>query len=218
MRLTDYIGDDHIVINDVKTPVDLSFDNVLRNYELAQDKEVDDLTMIEIMFSNFIPECELDLNLQEKSDVIDVIFNEMVAKDDLKEKKLEDEENDSEEDDEQEENKKTHDFVKDAELIYASFLYDFKIDLFTVQGKLHWKKFIALLNNLSDESPFKKVVHIRLKKIPKQTKHNKDEIKNLRKLKRFYALEDEKTPQQRIDGALDTLSHAFMGSNRAGDK
>lgn len=215
MRLTDYIGDEFITINDQRYDIDLSFDNVLRSYELAKDDSVDSLAVIDIMFNNLVVDCDQEIDFEEKRDIVDFIFNNIIAKDDIREKEKTDEE-ETEED--QKTEQKTHDFVKDAEFIYASFLYDYKIDLFDMQGRLHWSKFVALLNNLSDDSPFKKVVHIRVKKIPKQTKHNKEEIANLKRLKRFYSLDDETTPEERIDSALTTLGSAFMGAKKGGNK
>lgn len=215
MRLTDYIGDDDfIMINGIKYTLDFTFDTILRVYEMGQDKSIDDFAMIELMFDNLVVDCDLDLDLQEKSDIVDAILNKKLAKETIKDQNEEQEEG-------QEENieteNRTHDFVQDAELIYASFLRDYKMDLFEQQGKLHWTKFIALLNNLSDDSPFKKVVHIRVKKLPKQTKYNKEEIANLKRLKRFYSLDGEKTPEERIDSALTTLGSAFMGAKKGGN-
>lgn len=215
MRLTDYIGDDDfIMINGIKYTLDFTFDTILRVYEMAQDKSIEDFAMIESMFNNLVVDCDLDLDLQEKSDIVDAILNEKLAKETIKDQNEGQEEG-------QEENleteNRTHDFVQDAELIYASFLRDYRMDLFKQQGKLHWTKFIALLNNLSDDSPFKKVVHIRVKKLPKQTKYNKEEIANLKRLKRYYSLDGEKSPDERIDKALTTLGSAFMGAKKGGN-
>ncbi|MEE0944880.1 MAG: Gp15 family bacteriophage protein [Clostridia bacterium] len=53
-------------------------------------------------------------------------------------------------------------FSKDEELIYASFLSDYGIDL--SKEKLHWWRFLALLKNLSSESALMKVAQIRAAK------------------------------------------------------
>lgn len=52
-------------------------------------------------------------------------------------------------------------YQKDAEAIYASFLFDYKIDLIDQQDKLRWEKFRALFNNLSAKSPIMRIVNIR---------------------------------------------------------
>src|SRR5690625_1778678 len=86
--------------------------------------------------------------------------------------------------------KKTHDLVQDAEYIYASFMHTYKIDLFEMQGKLHWKKFKALLNGLSEDTIFSRIVGIRTAELP-TGKGMQKEREQLRKLKEHYALKDE---------------------------
>ena len=53
------------------------------------------------------------------------------------------------------------DFEYDAEEIYASFMQAYQMDLVEQQGKLHWFKFKALLSGLPDETPIKRLMHIR---------------------------------------------------------
>jgi len=106
--------------------------------------------------------------------------------------------------------KKTWDIEKDAELIYASFLFDYKMDLFEQHGKLHWRKFIALLNGLSEDSPFMQVIRIRTMEIPKPNKYNAKERETIRKLKRLYALDQEPSG---IDSAFDAVARR-LGKGR----
>ena len=83
---------------------------------------------------------------------------------------------------------KTFDFVQDAELIYAAFYQAYGIDLIEQQGKLHWWKFLALLNGLPSDTRFSEIVSIRTRPIPAPNKYNEQERQNLMKLKREYAL------------------------------
>jgi len=55
--------------------------------------------------------------------------------------------------------KRLFDFSQDAEAIYASFLYDYGIDLNCTD--MHWHQFLALFRNLSPDSPFMRVVALR---------------------------------------------------------
>lgn len=55
--------------------------------------------------------------------------------------------------------KNMFDFTEDAELIFASFLSDYGIDL--TNETMHWHKFLSLLKSLSAESSFMRVVSIR---------------------------------------------------------
>lgn len=75
----------------------------------------------------------------------------------------------------------------DAELIYASFMQAYGIDLIDQQGKLHWYKFQALLAGLPEETKFRQVVSIRMWEKPKKSD---SEEKRMRELKKIYALPD----------------------------
>lgn len=80
------------------------------------------------------------------------------------------------------------DFNEDGEYIYASFMGDYGIDLVDAQGKLSWKKFIALFQGLSDKSKIREIMRIRQMKIPKYDGKNSEQIKEIQELKSFYAL------------------------------
>lgn len=197
MRLTDRF-DDSITIDGKDYALDLSFDNVLRIYELKDDDEIDNYTKIEYMFEMLVIGGEsLDLSIEQKSMIIERIFDMFIN---VKSKY----ESYSETSEQQEvREKKIWDINKDAELIYASFLFDYQIDLFEQQGKLHWRKFVALLNGLSENSPFMQVVKIRTMEVPKANKYNAKERETIRKLKRIYALEQEPSG---IDSAFDAVA------------
>lgn len=84
---------------------------------------------------------------------------------------------------------KVFDFEQDAELIYASFLYDYGIDLQVAD--LHWHKFLTLFKNLSKESPFMRVVSIR--SVDLSMVKDADVKKEIRKKQRFFALEQKQS-------------------------
>lgn len=50
-------------------------------------------------------------------------------------------------------------FAKDEELIYASFLMQYKIDL--TDAQMHWWKFLALFRNLGKDTPIMQVATLR---------------------------------------------------------
>src|SRR5690606_2299127 len=74
-------------------------------------------------------------------------------------------------------------FKQDAPYIHASFMADYGIDLFEKQGKLHWEKFKSLLDGLSEESIFKRIIHIRTCELPsgKGTSKQREHMKKLKK-------------------------------------
>lgn len=80
------------------------------------------------------------------------------------------------------------DFEYDSEYIYSSFMLDYGIDLIDVQGKLSWKKFIALFEGLSEKTKICEVMRIRSMEIPQFNGHNQKQIQEIQELKSYYAL------------------------------
>lgn len=80
------------------------------------------------------------------------------------------------------------DFEYDGEYIYASFMLDYRIDLIREQGKLPWRKFIALFQGLSENTKIREVMKIREMKIPAYNGKNSGEIQQIQQLKSYYAL------------------------------
>ncbi|NIK12876.1 Gp15 family bacteriophage protein [Alkalibacillus almallahensis] len=208
MRLTERFQD-VLWIDANEYQLDLSFDNILRIHELKDDLEIDDKTRIELMFQMLVGS-DLDLTLEQKVETIEYIFSEFVTKEKVQEKA--DTEDSSEE---TEQNKpKSYDLNKDADYIFASFFMDYGIDLIEKQGALHWRKFIALLNGLSEKTPFMQVIKIRTMEVPKANKHNQEERKRIKKLKRIYALERDEEDGNQV---FDDMVNAFGGRPEGGE-
>lgn len=198
MRLTDRFEGDYITIDGFNYELDFSFDNILRIYELKEDNTINDRDKIEIMFDMLIIDCDINLNIKQKSDIIEYILNKLLSKDNIEENNINE--------DNQEKPKKEYDFIIDAELIYASFLFDYNIDLIDMQDKLHWNKFIALFNSLSDKTPFIKIVQIRVMEIPAPNKYNQKERQKIIRLKQQYSLE-----KNNINRSLDKAANFLRG-------
>lgn len=75
-------------------------------------------------------------------------------------------------------------FTQDEELIYASFLSEYGINL--AKDKLHWWRFLALLRNLSPNSALMRVVQIRTAKL--SDVKNPTLRRSLLRQKRLYTL------------------------------
>lgn len=105
-------------------------------------------------------------------------------------------------------NQRLIDFELDGEYIFASFYQDYGIDLEKEQGLLHWKKFIALFQGLSDKTKIKEIMRIRGMDIPDPTKYNQKERQNIIELKSYYALPVEGGGGQE---GLDALFCALEG-------
>ncbi len=103
--------------------------------------------------------------------------------------------------------KKTFDFMQDSGRIYAAFVQSYGIDLFKMQGKMHWWQFIQLFNALPDNTRMAQVISIRAREIPAPTKYNAAEIDNLRKLKKAVALEmSQEERERRLQASLAQLA------------
>ncbi|MEJ9210125.1 Gp15 family bacteriophage protein [Bacillus smithii] len=199
MKLTDRF-DDVIEYGGEEIHVNLAFDIVLRAHELLKDDTFSPYEKVEILFDMFVIDSEnYDLGFMEKNEIVEAIFTELLGFGG-KESGISI-------------GKKYFDLEKDAEYIYASFLQDYNIDLFEMQGVLHWEKFLALLGSLSDKTKFMEVVNIRKQKVPKPTKYNKEERENLIKLKRIYRLEEE-TDAQEAEARLNEFAESLLRNKR----
>lgn len=120
--------------------VNADFRNILRILRMNDDPEV-----LEILKPNYLAKWFFQDSLPESTDDAIEIFRFFLSGKDEDETRV---------------SEPQFDFEFDAEEIYASFLKEYSIDLFEVPY-MHWKKFIILLSNLSDDSPFRQKVRLR---------------------------------------------------------
>jgi len=199
MKLTDRL-DDVIEYKGREIRLGLYFDVVLRAFELLKDEYFTEVEKIDILLQMFVknPESLAGLNIFEKNALVNIIFDQFIADGSIRGSN----------------EKPPFDFEKDAEYIYASFMYDYGIDLFEVQGKLHWKKFKALLAGLSDESKLMKVIGYRTMEIPPPNKYNAKERQRLIELKRYYSLEQQPQTVDEIDRKFENLANMLKPRER----
>lgn len=172
-----------VEIGGIEYPLDMSFDNVLRLIDMLSDQVLSDVAQVETGILMLLG--EIDCGLNEKSEILNALFEKLIAKD-AKESQVFDIAGNpmpSAED----EKEISYSLVEDAEYIYSSFYQAYKMDLIDYQGKLHWDKFKALLGGLPDDCIFKQIVDIRTRKLP-IGKGTAKERENLIKLKKQYAL------------------------------
>jgi hypothetical protein len=191
------VFDDTLEFNGKVYKVDMSFDNILRLFEMFDDDLIlsveKPFVAIQMLLNGF--EWKFD-NIDQALELFNFLLKEFL---------------DIGTDNEGEDEQKVFDFIKDAEAIYASFMAAYNIDLFEVKGKLHWKKFIALLNNLDDESAFKQIISIRTMKIPKADEASQEYRDHIIKMKRVYAL-DNKANEEQIGRTLDDFALILKGA------
>ena len=178
--------------------LNMSFDNIIRISEIQQDNSLSDIQQllegarllfldldttikIKTVIEDFIQiYTEFVMTKEEEYVEYDLLGNPIVVK--------------NEEDDEDDEFNysgvsKEYCLMRDAQYIYPSFVMDYGIDLHKEIGKMHWWTFKSLLNGLSDNTIFKRVLHIRQQPYPKDSKARNE----LEKAKRQVALPRRKT-------------------------
>jgi len=194
--------DDTISIDGKEYEVNMAFDNILLLFEMFEDDSITEQEKWLIALQMLIP--------RFKEIIFDSFEDMITLYKFILQKFLGFNGN-------QEDKEKVCDFKKDAELIYASFFSAYKMDLIEQRGKLHWKKFNALLTHLDDDTAFKKVVGYRTMEIPKPNKHNQEQIKQIRKLKERYSL-DDRTADEKVSDAFTSVGHALKGvAKKAGE-
>lgn len=188
--------DDSFEWNNNTFTVCMNFDNILKLFELFNDKLIHEIEKpiisLEMLINEELPEFD---SYEEAYELFKFILKEFLDID------LDDAEV-------QENKTKIYDFEKDADIIYASFFAAYKIDLFEMQGNLHWKKFMALLSHLDDESKFKKVIGFRTMDVPSSKHTSKEYVNHIRKMKEIYSL-DERDPNEKIEDAFSSVASIF---------
>ncbi|MGH1111206.1 MULTISPECIES: Gp15 family bacteriophage protein [Bacillus cereus group] len=184
----------------VPVELNLSFDNVLLMFDMFEDKTVPDKAKPNIALSMLVVDNKLleQLNSSQKEQLLVDIFKQKFDMDlNSKNSKNTLTENNSsqsgaEQDGDNFPDVPIVDFTLDAERIFSSFLFDYGINLIHEQGKLLWSEFMALFNNLSENTAMKIAIKYRTCEIPKKTKHNEDEVKHIKKMKELYELPEAK--------------------------
>jgi len=175
---------DTVEIDGKTYKLDLSFDNVLRLIDMLNDKQLDDITQIETGLYMLLG-VELDYPIDKKEEIFYQIFYETIGKEVEENIPVDIEGNPMPAKKEE----KVYSIKQDAPYIYASFYQDYGIDLYEMQGKLHWEKFKALLEGLRPDTKFKEIVNIRTMELP-TGKGTEKQRKHIRELKEIYKLEE----------------------------
>lgn len=180
---------DKLVIDDKEFPLDLSFDNILRLFEMWRDEDVPEFVKPHFGIRILTGETLEDFSVEEMSEIFNEVFEEHISLADVKDNHVEYDlagnpmkttaSNGKQE-------QAPYDIRFDGDYIYASFLQAYAIDLFDVQGELHWKKFNALLSGLPEGTKFMEVIKIR--KWKPQKGDSAEYKEEMRRLQKDYAL------------------------------
>lgn len=196
---------DTLVIDDKEYALDLSFDTILKMFEMMRDEDIPEYVKphfaIRMLISKSLEgetreekakafnDAFENFSVEELSKVFKSLFEEHISLADVKDNHVEYDlagnpmkttaSNSGQE-------KAPYDIRFDGDYIYASFLQAYGIDLFDVQGKLHWKKFNALLSGLPEGTKFMEVIKIR--KWKPQKGDSAEYKEEMRRLQKDYAL------------------------------
>lgn len=183
--------DDEIRLSDEHTyKLHLGYRTVLKWYEMLEDEELTDLEKVErsfLLFVGDIPCISLDEQAKVVNAVQKMITERPYGNQEFKEGKPT-------------AIKRFFSYTKDAEAIYASFIYDYGIDLTECPG-MRWEKFQALFSNLSSDSPFMRIVQIRQRDT---LKLEGDELSNVLDAQQYYAL-DEKDTAKNVEADMQNV-------------
>lgn len=196
---------DKLVIDDKEYALDLSFDTVLKMFEMMRDADIPEYIKphfaIRMLISKSLAGSTREekaesfnndfenYSIEEMSKVFKSVFEEHISLADVKDNHVEYDlagnpmKTTASDDTKQ---RAPYDIRYDGDYIYASFLQAYGIDLFDVQGQLHWKKFNALLSGLPEGTKLMEVIKIRKWKAQKgDSAEYKEEM---RRLQKDYAL------------------------------
>lgn len=199
---------DKLVIDDKEYALDLSFDNVLKMFEMMRDDDIPEYIKphfaIRMLISkslagdtreekaeSFNKDFE-NYSIEEMSKVFKSVFEVHISLSDVKDNHVEYDlagnpmKTTASDDTKQ---RAPYDIRYDGDYIYASFLQAYGIDLFDVQGELHWKKFNALLSGLPEGTKLMEVIKIR--KWKPQKGDSSEYKEEMRRLQKDYALPNE---------------------------
>ena len=199
---------DKLVIDDKAYILDLSFDNILKMFEMMRDDDIPEyikphfairMLVSKSLAGNTREEKAASFNndfenfsVEEMSKVFKSVFEEHISLSDVEDNHVEydlagNPMKTSANDDTKQ--KAPYDIRFDGDYIYSSFLQAYGIDLFDVQGKLHWRKFNALLSGLPEGTKLMEVIKIR--KWKPQKGDSAEYKEEMRRLQKDYALPND---------------------------
>ncbi|MCE2304030.1 Gp15 family bacteriophage protein [Streptococcus thermophilus] len=199
---------DKLVIDDKEYALDLSFDNILKMFEMMRDDDIPEYIKPHLAIRMLISKSLAGNTREEKSEsfnkafenysveemskVFKSVFEEHISLSDVEDNHVEYDlagnpmkttaSNDTKK-------RAPYDIRYDGDYIYSSFLQAYGIDLFDAQGKLHWRKFNALLSGLPEGTKLMEVIKIR--KWKPQKGDSSEYKEEMRRLQKDYALPND---------------------------
>lgn len=197
-----------LLIDNKEYKFDMSFDVVLRFYELLEDDNLKGFEKVNLAFDMFyIDDSKVEFTYEQRSQAIEDIV------DYLQQTPYGNEESENQSDTFSEPDK-LYSYTQDAGAIYSSFLMDYGIDLFKERGRMHYLTFRSLLHGLSEKTLFERILSIRARPT---TGLKGEQLTNLLDLKRYYALDSEKTVDQ-LDNQMGDIFSMLATKAQQGEE
>lgn len=178
-----------VMIHGVEYPIRSNFRTMIKFEELMQDPDVSDQDKAWLALNLFYPEIPEDLN--EATEKM-LWFYRCDKQDNFYTKKAKKKARRTD---------RIYDFEYDDDYIYAAFMSQYHLDLHKVKY-LHWWKFRAMFNSLSDDTQFVKIMEYRAVELDKVPKEKRAFYK---RMKMLYALPLSQNEEQRQNALEDAL-------------
>ena len=143
-------------------PLLLSFDRVLKLFEMWGDEEIPEIVRPLLALKILTGVSFENLTVDEAMEIVRAIFEEHIQT-----RKVDDEVeydlagNVIKTTSSEEPHKRLYNLKYDGDYVFASFMQAYRIDLIEEIGRLHWKKFNSLLVGLPEGTKFVEVLKIR---------------------------------------------------------
>ena len=205
---------DELVIGDKIYSLNMSFDNIIRLFEMWCDEEVPEQVKPFFALKMLTGDSFGSFSIEDAMNIFQRVFEEHIQLKSLKDVSVEydlagnvmKKEHSS-----QTNEPPVYDISLDGDFIYASFMQAYGIDLLEERGKLHWKKFNALLSGLPEGTKFVEVIKIR--KYKPRKGDSQAYIDEMMKLKKEYALPNS----EEYDDEDDDYDMEQKGGNKMAD-
>lgn len=186
--------DDRLVLNGKEHQLFLSFDNVLKVFDMWRNDRYPiqikpQLALVKLTHDTELKNMDFDAALEIYMQVFDEHIKSVKAIDEVDRYDLEGNVLPKKQKDDKNDEKPLYSLKYDSEFIYSSFMQAYHIDLIEEQGKLHWRKFNALLTGLPDGTKLVEIMKIRAWK-PQKGDSTKEK-QRMRELQEEYALPEE---------------------------
>lgn len=180
--------------------VNLAFDNVLRFYDLLDDKGKSTGQQAVIAWHMFVN--ANDVGPAGRMKAVEEI-SDYISKTPYHEPKDVDPTQDHKEPPKPPNDEHYYSYTQDAPAIWSSILAQYGVDLDDQMGKLHWYKFQALLAGLSPDSYFNRIISIRQRS---RAGLEGEELANLVQAQEYYMLDEYRTVQHQNQQMLDVMN------------